>query len=176
LIKMEKTKLSSKIRVVSNQKKAENCSEKHLSFYTNYAATVSETLKKPLFQNFLKWLINREQIEKKDVKDIQVRVFPFQKQNGRSLAGRCNSEGVIRIFPKRRMFLKKLNDHKKEKVHVYVKSRAMAALIHEILHLKYEGNENKVRRLTKKYFSIFIRRQNPSPHKVHSIQRMLFTV
>ena len=174
---MEKTKLSSKIRVVSNQKKAESCPEKHLSFYTNYASIVSVTLKKPVFQNFLKWLINREQIEKKDVKDIQVRVFPFQKQNGRSIAGRCNSEGVIRIFPKRRRFLKKkLHVHKKEKVHVYVKSRAMAALIHEILHVKYEGNENKVRRLTKKYFSIFIRRQNPNIHKVHTIQRMLFTV
>ncbi|MCJ7613442.1 hypothetical protein MUO71_01565 [Candidatus Bathyarchaeota archaeon] len=176
-MKMEKTKLSSIIRVVSNPKKVESCPEKHLCFYTNYAATVSETLKKPLFQNFLKWVIKREQIEKKDVTDIQVRVFPFQKKNGRSLAGRCSSEGVIRIFPKRRRFLKKkLQDHKKEKVHFYVKSRAMAALIHEILHVKYEGNENKVRRLTKKYFSIFIRHQNPNPQRVHSIQKMLFAV
>jgi len=173
---MEKSKLSNKIRVVSNPKKAENCPEKRLQFYTDYASAVSETLRKPLFQKFLRWIIKREKIEKMAVTDIQVRVFPFQKENGNSLAGRCNiDDGVILIFPKKRSFLqKKLKNHKKEKLRFYLKSRAMAALIHELLHMKYEGNENKVRQLTKKYFGIFIRHQNPDAQNVHHVQKMLF--
>ncbi|MCW4015727.1 MAG: hypothetical protein NWF06_05100 [Candidatus Bathyarchaeota archaeon] len=173
---MDQSKLSNKIRVVSNPKKVENCSEQRLQFYTDYASAVSETLRKPLFQKFLYWIIKRERIEKRAVTDIQVRVFPFQKENGNCLAGRCNSDdGVILIFPKKRSFLKKkLKNHKKEKLRFYLKSRARAALIHEILHMKYEGNENKVRQLTKKYFGIFMRHQNHDTQNLHAIQKMLF--
>jgi len=174
---MNKPKLSSKIRVVSNPKKVEDCPENCLRFYTNYASAVSETLRKPLFQKFLDWIIKREKIEKRAVKDIQVRVFPFQKENGKSLAGRCTDKGVILIFPKRRSFLqKKMQDHKKEKVRFYLKSRAMAALIHELLHLKYEDNESKVRQLTKKYFSIFFRHQKMNTQNTYSVHKILFTV
>lgn len=172
---MSTSKLSNKIRVVSNPKKLENCPEKRIQFYNDYASAVSETLKRPIFQKFLDWIIRREKIEKGTVKDIQVRVFPFQKENGKSVAGRCNSnDGVILIFPKKRSFLrKKLKNHKKEKVRFYLKSRAMAALIHELLHIKYEGNESKVRQLTKKYFSIFIRQHN-HVQNVYNVQKMLF--
>lgn len=160
---MSTSKLSNKIRVVADSKKLEACSENKLKFYTDYASVVSETLKKPLFQKFLHWIIKKEEIEKKVVKDIQVRVFPFQKENGNSLAGRCNSnDGVILIFPKKQSFVKKkMENNKKQKVRFYLKNRAMAALIHELLHVKYEGNENKVRQLTKKYFHIFVRRHVP---------------
>jgi len=176
-MKMDKPKLSNKIRVVSNPKKVEACPEKQLQFYTDYASAVSETLRKPLFQTFLNWIIKKENIEKKAVKDIQVRVFPFQKKNGRSLAGRCNNKGVILIFPKKRSFLqKKMRVHKKEKLRFYLKSRARAALIHELLHLKYEGNEGKVRQLTKKYFNIFIRHQDVNAERANSIKSMLFSV
>ena len=167
--------LSNKIRVVANTKKLENCPEKKLQFYTNYASAVSETLKKPLFQKFLHWIVKREEIKKRDVNDIQVRVFPFKKENGNYLAGRCNSDdGVIHIFPKKQSFVtKKLENHKKENVRFYLRSRAMAALIHEILHVKYEGNESEVRHLTKKYFHIFIRHQNPdSPNVPAAVQTM----
>ena len=41
----------------------------------------------------------------------------------------------------------------------YVEGRARASLIHELLHLKYESDENKVKQLTKKYFTIFHRNQ-----------------
>lgn len=175
MTKMNRSKLSNKIRVVSNPKKVESCTEKRLNFYTNYAAAISETLKKPMFQKFLDGILQREKIEKAAVKDIQVRVFPFKKENGKFLAGRCSDEGVIRIFPKRQTFLeKKLQDHKKEKVRFYLRSRAMAALIHEILHVKYEGDESKVRQLTRKYFGIFIRHQNANTQHVYSIQKMLF--
>jgi hypothetical protein len=175
--KMSQLTLSNKIRVVSNPKKVEACPEKRLQFYTNYASAVFETLRRPLFQKFLNWIIKREKIEKRAVKDIQVRVFPFQKENGRSLAGKCSDKGVILIFPKRRSFLqKKIQIHKKEKIRFYLKSRAMAALIHELLHLKYERNESKVRQLTEKYFSIFIRHQDVNADRANTIQNILFSV
>jgi len=175
MIKM--SKLSSKIRVVSNPKKMESCPEKGLQFYKTYALVVSETLQKPMFQRFIDWILKREKIEKNAVRDIQVRVFPFQKENGNSVAGRCNNKGVILIFPRKRSFLqKKMQEHKKENVRFYLKSRAMASLIHELLHVKYESDEGMVRKLTKKYFGIFIRHQNTDTQKVHSIQKMLFSV
>lgn len=173
---MDKLRLSNKIRIVSNPKKIEECTEKRLQFYTNYASAVSSTLRRPLFQKFLKWIIKKEEIERKAVKDIQVRVFPFEKKNGNSLAGRCNTDGVIQIFPKRLSTLqKKLQKHTKERVRFYLKSRAMASLIHEVLHLKYEGNESKVRRLTKKYFSIFFHNQAMKDEIVESVRSILFS-
>jgi len=173
---MDKRKLSNKIRVVSNRKKAVSCTEKRLRFYTNYASVVSASLRKPLFQRFLNWMVRRENIEKKSVKDIQVRVFPFQKENGKMLAGRCNHEGVILLFPKRRGFLqKKVVDHGKENVWFYIKSRARAALIHELLHVKYEGNESEVRQLTKIYFGMFIRHLNIPAKVLTGLQKSLFT-
>jgi hypothetical protein len=176
-MKMDKPKLSNKIRVVSNPRKLATCPEERLRFYTDYASAVSDTLRMPLFQKFLHWIMKREKIEKMAITDIQVRVFPFEKENGKPLAGRCNiDDGVILIFPKSRGFLrKKLQNHKKEKLRFYLKSRAMAALIHELLHIKYENNESKVRHLTEKYFGIFIRHQNPDVQKVHAIQKILFT-
>lgn len=176
-MKMDKKKLANKIRVVSNRKKTASCPEKRLRFYTKYASLVSATLRKPLFQKFLNWIIMRENIEKKAVKDIQVRVFPFQKENGNSLAGRCNhEEGVILLFPKRRNYLqKKMGDYENKKVRFYLKSRARAALIHELLHLKYESNEREVRQLTRKYFGILVRHQNIPTQKINGLQNMLFT-
>ena len=173
---MDSIRISKKIRVVSNPKKIEECSEKRLEFYTNYASAVSGTLNGPRFQRFLNWIIKREAIEKKAVKDIQVRVFPFEKKNGNFLAGRCNNEGVIQIFPKSRSVLqKKIQKHTKEKVRFYLKSRAIAALIHGVLHLKYVGNESKVRQLTKKYFSTFFHKQDVNAERLKTVKRMLFS-
>jgi len=175
MIEMDKRKLSSKIRVVSNHKKAVSCPEKRLRFYTKYANVVSETLRKPLFQRFLNWMIRRENIEKMSVKDIQVRVFPFQKENGKALAGRCNRKGVILLFPKIWRFLqKKARNHGNDDVCFYIKSRARAALIHEILHLKYEDNEHEVRRLTRKYFDMFTHHLNIPTRTMTMLQMSLF--
>ena len=175
---MENSKLSNKIRVVVNRKKLERCEPKHLQFYRGYASAVSQTLRKPLFQKFLDWIIKLEKIEKADVTDIQVRVFPFVKENGNPVAGRCNSTaGVILLFPKRRSFLKKkLKNRQKENVHYYLKSRAMAAMIHELLHIKYKSNEEKVRHLTKKYFGIFAWHQNFDSESANAYQRLMLAL
>jgi len=175
LNKMQKLKLSSKIRMVANPQKVVKASERRLRFYTKYADFVLKTLKKPLFQKFLNWVIKRENIEGHMVKNIQVRVFPFQKENGKRLAGRWNSKGEILIYPKRLDFFRRMmRNGKKETVYFYIKCRAMATLIHELLHVKYLDDENNVRELTRKYFNIFIQRQNTQNSNSCSIQKMLF--
>jgi hypothetical protein len=175
LNKMQKLKLTSKIRMVANPQKVVKASERRLRFYTKYADFVLKTLKKPLFQKFLNWVIKRENIEGHMVKNIQVRVFPFQKENGKRLVGRWNSKGEIFIYPKRLDFFRRMmRNGKKETVYFYIKCRARATLIHELLHVKYLDDENNVRELTKKYFNIFIQHQNTQNSNSCRIQKMLF--
>ena len=163
------SKLVGKIRrVVHPQKVAK--SSKHTRFYTRYAAFVLKALIKPRFQKFLNWIIKREKIEENLVKDVQIRVFPFQKENGNGLAGRYKSKGRIFIYPKRFEFCRELmQEHGKEKALSYIENRAQAALIHEFLHVKYTSDEEKVRKLTKKYFNIFANSED-----TYEISKMLF--
>lgn len=149
--------LSSKIRINANPRKPIALSGRHDDFYRKYASFVAKTLQKPLFQRFVRWVLKRENIDKRLVQDIQVRVFPFQKKNGNSLAGRWRGdEGKILIFPRSFAFCTELaGQHGSEVTRSYLKSRALATLIHEILHAKYSSDEERVRRLTERYFSIY---------------------
>jgi hypothetical protein len=150
--------LSSKIRINACRRKSVMFSEGHVGFYEKYASFVAKTLRKPLFQSFLCWLLKRENIDKDLVQDIQVRVFPLHKKNGNSLAGRWSKEGKIIIFPKSAEFYNEMAaKHGSEIARSYVKSRAWATLIHEILHSKYSSDEERVRRLTERYFNIYAR-------------------
>ena len=163
-------KLAGKIRKVAYPHKVAKSSEKIL-FYTKYAAFVLKVLRKPRFQRFLKWIIRREKIEENMVQDVQVRFFPFQKENGNGLAGRYKSEGRILIFPKRfESCYELMQEHGKEEVLLYIENRAQATLIHEFLHAKYAGDEEEVRKLTKRYFKIF---SGDSEH-THELSQMLF--
>jgi hypothetical protein len=150
--------------------------QKRLRFYEKYAALVQRTLKRPLFQRFLRWMLRREAIEKHQVKDIQVRVLPFLKDNGNTLAGRCNRRGEILLYPKRLDSCRKLTSKfGKKSAFLYIKSRARAALVHELLHLKYSSNEDKVRKLTEKYLKIFNRgARNVRNPQLHSVLKILF--
>jgi len=168
--------LSSKMKVAIRSEKFVKLSGKHVSFYIKYASIVFKSLRKPLFQKFLRWMLKRENIGDDMVSNVQVRVFPFQKRNGNSLAGKCNAKkGEIRIYPKKLEFCRKLKQKfGKEKVRPYIKNRAKAALIHELLHLKYLDDEEKVRELTRKYFIIFSRHQENKNSNANIFLRMLF--
>lgn len=151
-------------------------SKNHVSFYKKYAFIVFNTLSKPLFQKFLHWMLQKERIEKYRVKDVQIRMFPFINANGNGLAGKCNSKGEIRLYPKRRDFCRKQKrEFGMENLNLYIKSRAKAALIHELLHLKYVDDEEKVRMLTEKYYNIFTRHQCKQDLHVRNIAEMIFT-
>ncbi len=167
---MQELKLSSKIRKTFHSQKAAEFSE-NFRFYKKYASFVLEALKTPRFQKFLKWIIKREEIEEDVVEDVQVKVFPFKKENGNGLAGRYKSKGLILIYPKRFKFCQGLaQEIGKEKTFSYIKNRARATLIHELLHVKYASNEKKVRKLTKKYFNIFAEKSESA----YDISKILF--
>jgi len=133
----------------------------HSEFYGKYAVVVFRCLRKPIFLKFVNWVLKREEIQEEKVKSVQIRMFPSVKNNGNSLIGRCNPQGEVFLYPKRldvcRKKFQKMNPAGFRK---YVEGRARASLIHELLHLKYESDENKVKQLTKKYFTIFHRTQN----------------
>ncbi len=170
LSEIQKPRFSGKIRRVVNRQKVAKFSE-NLGFYAGYASFVSKALRKPRFQKFLRWIMRKEKIEENRVKDVQVRVFPFQKENGNGLAGRYRGRGAIFIYPKKFKFCQKLIEEQgKEKALSYIKRRAQAALIHELLHVKYASDEEKVRKLTKKYFNIFAE----DSENTSGISKMLF--
>ena len=146
--------------------------KRHISFYRKYASFVAKALSKPLFQSFLSWLLKRENIDKDLIQDIQVRVFPFHKKNGNSLAGKIINKCKIIIFPKSAKFYRELAaKHGSEIAHSYVKSRAWATLIHEILHSKYSSDEERVRRLTERYFNIYARNE-----KTEDLESVIFEI
>ncbi|MFB0567364.1 MAG: hypothetical protein ACETVM_02105 [Candidatus Bathyarchaeia archaeon] len=164
------------MRIIVRPKKRVEPSENHFSFYTKYAFVVLNTLRKPLFQKFLNWMLRKERIEKHKIKDVQIRMYPFTKENGNGLAGKCNSKGEILLYPKKlEFFREQMQEFGKENVSFYIRSRAKAALIHELLHLKYVSDEEKVRELTKKYFNIFTKHQRTQDLDAHNITKMILT-
>ena len=163
------------MRITARSKKRGESSENHVSFYAKYAFVVLNTLRKPLFRKFLNWMLRKERIKEHKVKDVQIRMFPFIKENGNGLAGKCNSKGEIRLYPKRLDFCRKqMQESGKKNLDFYIKSRAKATLIHELLHLKYVSDEEKVRELTEKYFNTFIKHQRIQDLDAHNITEMIF--
>ncbi len=125
-----------------------------------------------MFQRFLRWLLKRENIDNRLIKDVQIRIFPFKKKNGNNIAGRWNRRGGVSIFPRSHRFYRKLvEEHGSEIARSYVKGRAWATLIHEVLHAKYPGDEQRVRKLTEMYFNIYAR--NP---KTEDFERVIFDI
>jgi len=168
--------VSKKMKITVHTEKLGEFSQKHVGFYMKYASFVFRTLRRPSFQKFLCWMLRKENIEEPMIRDVHVRVFPFQRKNGNGLAGNCSTnEGKIQIFPKTLKFCQKLRQKfGKDKFILYVRSRARAALIHELLHLKYANDEEKVRELTKEYFAVFTQNRSTQNSHVSSIYNMIF--
>jgi len=168
--------LIDKITITASSKKRAIFSENHLNFYMKYAFLVFRSLRKPFFQKFVSWMLRKEKIDEDKVKDVQIKTFPFRNENGKGLAGKCKIKGNIFIYPRRLEFCReKTQELGKENINFYIKSRARATLIHELLHLKYASNEEKVRELTKRYFNIFAKHQHTQNSNGHKIAKMLFT-
>jgi len=160
--------LSDKIRIVSFPDRELQLPKRHLRFYRNYASFVKKSLRKTLFQGFLGWLLKRENIDRSVIRDVQIKVLPSRRKNGNSLAGKWHGDGEISVFPKSLKFYRKLSArHGSDVARAYVKERARATLIHEILHAKYSSDEAKVRRLTERYFSIYAR--DPKTEDIESV-------
>jgi hypothetical protein len=169
-------KLSDEIRVAVNHQKIVELPNKRLQFYKKHAALVQKTLKQPLFQRFVHWMLKREHIEEHRIKDIQGRVLLASKITAtpRWNMQEERQERKILVYPKRRDSYRRLTSKfGKESAYLYIKSGARAAFIHELLHPKYARNE--VRRLAQKYLKIFNRHTEDRPDSQHHhVVRMLF--
>jgi hypothetical protein len=170
MLMLEKTfPLSNKMRISVDHEKLDNFSQNHVRFYLKYSSFVFRALKKQSFQKFLQWMLEKEKIEEQTVSAVHVKVLPFRRKNGKGVAGNCNTaRGRIRIYPKTikfcQIFTQKFG---RNTLLVYAGSRARAALIHELLHLKYVEDEKTVRELAKDYFCIFTQKQYTQ--SVHSL-------
>jgi hypothetical protein len=174
---LEKTcSFSNKMRISVDHKKLGSFSQNHIKFYLKYSSFVFRALRKPRFQKFLHWMLKKEKIEEQIVRAVHVKVLPLRRKNGKGIAGKCDTAGGrIRIYPKTlkfcQIFTQKFG---RNTLLVYAGNRARAALIHELLHLKYIEDEKTVRELAKDYFGIFTQKQYTQ--RVHSlfISMMIF--
>jgi hypothetical protein len=168
--------LSSKMRISVDSKKLESFSENHVRFYLKYSSFVFRALKKPSFQMFLRWMLKKEKIEEHIVSAVQVKVLPFRRKNGHGVAGKCNTaRGRIRIYPKPVKFCQVFKQKfGRSNLLAYAGNRARAALIHELLHLKYAKDEKTVRELAKEYFCIFTQKQCTQSARSLFIYTMIF--
>ncbi len=153
-------RLSSKIKITADLKETDNPSHKHASFYLHYSSFVFKSLQKKSFQKFIEKMLRKENIQEHNVTEVNVKVFPTRGENGKGLAGNCNpARGKIQIYPKTMTFCRAFKQKfGKSTFLAYAGSRARAALIHELLHLKYATDEKRVRELAKEYFFAFTRR------------------
>ena len=168
--------LSSKMRIVVDSRKLGNHSQNHAKFYLKYSSFVFRILKKPSFQRFLCWMLKKEEIEEQVVSSVQVKVLPFRRKNGNCVAGKCKTtRGRIQVFPKTvkfcQIFKQKFG---RGNLLTYAGNRARAALIHELLHLKYAEDEKTVRELTKKYFFILTQKQCTQSARLLCTYTMIF--
>lgn len=90
-------------------------------------------------------MLKKEKIEEQAVRAVHVKVLPLRRKNGKGIAGNCDTtRGRIRIYPKTmnfcQIFKQKFGRYT---LLVYAGNRARAALIHELLHLKYIEDEKK---------------------------------
>jgi hypothetical protein len=152
--------LSSKIKITADPEKPESPPHKHVSFYLHYSSFVFKSLQKRAFQKFLHKMLKTENIQEQSITEVHVKVFPLRRSNGRGLAGNCvPARGKIQIYPKTMTFFRAFKEKfGKNTFLAYACSRARAALIHELLHLKYATDEKRVRELAKEYFFAFTRK------------------
>ena len=172
----ETSSLSSKMRISCDRKKLADFSPNQVRFYLKYSSFVFRALRKPSFQKFLHWMLKKETIEEQIVKAVQVKVLPLRRKNGKGIAGNCDTaRGRIRIYPKTTKFCQIFKQKfGRYNLLVYAGNRARAALIHELLHLKYSKDEKTVRELAKDYFCIFTQKQAAQSSHTSYIYTMIF--
>jgi hypothetical protein len=148
--------LNKKITVITKFKKNQQIPLGDLVFYKKYSNHTIRIIKNESFLRFIKYLLKKEEISESKIVIVKVRVFPFKNESGQCVIGNCNRRGEIKIFPKKRSLCLQITSRFGRKTFFsYIAARAKAALIHELLHIKYLSNEKKVRTLTKQYFEIY---------------------
>lgn len=167
--------LPGKIKI--GQESTKTDATKHLGFYTNYSRFILKALKKSSFQEFLWFMLLTENIDPRSVSSVEIKVLPASRKNGYNIVGKCNvSNGNISIYPKTFNYCFSLRKkYGKKYAFSFVGNRARAALMHELLHLKYISDEKKVRELTEGYFSEYVKKQPDKNSNLTSLHDLIFS-
>lgn len=146
------------------------------SFYLKYSRFTLKALNKSAFQEFLFDILKFERIPQKSIGGISIEILPAPRKNGLTIAGKCNTiNGKISIYPKPLKFCDAFRKEYGQYLLVeYAGNRARASLIHELLHLKFGGDEVGVRKLTKQYYSQLIRNEYANSSKALHICKLIF--
>lgn len=168
--------LSGKMSIRSDYGTFPVSSQNQARFYRNYSSFVLKALRRVAFQKFLKWMLKKEQIEKQAVKAVHVKVLPLRNKHGKGIAGQCDPvRGRIQIYPKTSSFCKLFKrKFGRKALLLYAGNRARAALIHELLHLKYMEDEKTVRALAQEYFRILTQKKYAQNTQSPNIYVMIF--
>ena len=171
---IQQPKLATKIEI--NQRKKPETLLQNTRFYSKYSRFILKALRKTPFQQFVYLMLEAEGIDQKTVNSVKIELYPLQKENGLKIAGKCNpSTGKIRIYPKTAQFCSAFEEkYGKDLLIAYAGSRARAALIHELLHLKYTSDEKQVRKLTETYFFEYTKKVNNSTSGSISVCNLIF--
>jgi hypothetical protein len=145
-------------------------------FYLKYSRFALRALNKRVFHEFLSDVLKLERIPLKSIGSISIEILPVPRKNGLTIAGKCNTiTGKIRIYPKPIKFCDAFRKEYGQHMLVeYAGNRARASLIHELLHLKYGGDEIGVRKLTKQYYSQLVKREFANSSKALNICELIF--
>jgi hypothetical protein len=167
--------LASKISIGNTEDKALNLSI-NSSFYLKYSRFTLKALNKRVFQEFLSNMLKIERIPQKSIDSISIEILPAPRKNGLTIAGKCNTiYGKIRIYPKPLKFCDSFRkEYGQYLLGEYAGNRARAALIHELLHLKYGSNEDGVRKLTEEYYSQLIETEYSDNSKALYMRKLIF--
>jgi hypothetical protein len=167
--------LSSKISIAKT-KDTDLTLSSNGGFYLKYSRFTLKALNKNVFQEFLTDILKKEKIPQKNIDSISIEILPAPRKNGLTIAGKCNTvNGKIRIYPKPLKFCDAFRKEYGQYLLVeYAGNRARAALIHELLHLKYGRDEAGVRKLTEQYYSQLIKTECSNNPKVLHMCNIIF--
>jgi hypothetical protein len=150
-------------------------SEFERKFYLNYSEFVSSELSGTNIQDFLHFVIEKEEILLSEVEDIRVMRFPFEDSEAkREHANRPpRFEGVvyfsqyvpstkrIDIYPPRfnsehirNMAAKQIWNDEEKRYYLFC-YEPVKTLVHEILCIKHKENEGTIKKLSQKYMTDF---------------------
>ena len=142
-------------------------------FYYDYSELVYSELSREVVQSYIEYITNKESIDTSRITEIRIMRFPFgystaetsyvertQRPPGIIFGHYVSTLGIIDIYPPefpQDSQISWLKEHK-EAGYYFILFEPLRTYIHELLHVKYLGDEDAVDRLTVKYMRHFERK------------------
>jgi hypothetical protein len=156
-----------------NNKAAPKLPQNTTKFYNDYTELVYSELTREAVQKYIEYIINRESIDTSEITEIRIMRFPFghstaemsynevtQRPPGIVFGHYVSVFGIIDIYPPefpQDSQISWLKEHK-EAGYYFTLFEPLRTYIHELLRVKYQGDENTIDRLINRYMRRFERK------------------